>query len=670
MKARRRAIVAVTIIAIIGLASVYLRMGSPVSWRVVLEFVPVYLLFPITAAIVIARPTNVSGWCLFLSVGLALLEGFGYLYGLYPGLPVSGSLPLAWPAVLMALALQSVRWAFIPALFLAFPSGRLNRRRAAVAAAAMVVPFAAAALVLLTPEAPYGPTEPAMRAAARTYGPAAETTFAIAWFLFRSFAIGCGAWVLFNLRKGDAVVRQQGKWLLGGTIGVFGLDLSRGLFVFNPMVDFLLWNAALMIFALCMGIAITKYRLFDIDLLISKAVLYAAMAGVITIAYTALVATLGYLAGTSTPSFAVSITGATGAALVLFPLQERLRRYANLLVFGRRATPYEAMSSFSRAIGDVPSHDRVLPAIATAVQQGTGAEWVQVASLLPGAEEMFEVGEPRGAPDETFEVTVSGESVGKIALRKRRGDVLTPTERKLLEDLAAQAGPAVRNVGLALELERRLDEITEQAAALQQSRARLVEAGDAERRRLERDLHDGAQQRLVSLSLAMRMLQSRTRSAADQELGCEVARMADELKRAIDELRDLAHGIHPAALTEHGLGVAIEGLAEAAPIPARVRTIPHTRLPPTVEATAYFTICEAMANAGKHAQATAIDITAQLDGSRLVVEVGDDGKGGADIRCGTGLAGIDDRVAAIGGTLHVDSPAGRGTRIRVDLPCG
>ncbi len=228
---------------------------------------------------------------------------------------------------------------------------------------------------------------------------------------------------------------------------------------------------------------------------------------------------------------------------------------------------------------------------------------------------------------------------------------------------------AIAATRLAIVNERLQAEVRAQLAEVQASRARLVEAGDAERRRLERDLHDGAQQRLVSLSLAMRMLESRVRSG-DESLAREVDRMADELKRAIDELRDLAHGIHPAVLTEQGLGVAIEALAEVAPVPTQVLAVPEGRLPASVEATAYFTISEALANAGKHAQATTVDLTAHGDGDRLIVEVSDNGKGGAEICGGTGLAGIGDRVAAIGGTLRLDSPAGGGTRLRVELPCG
>lgn len=357
------AITAVAIVAAIGVASLYLRIASPVSRLVIVEFLVVYALLAVAGTVVIARPTNLSGWCLFLLVTVGVVEGFGYVYGLYPGLPTSGSLPLARPAVLMALSLQPLKRALVPPLFLAFPSGPLDRRRAKIAAAAMVVPVAATALVLLTPDAPYGGTELAVRVAARTYGAAAEPAFRFVWFMFQAFTIGCAAWVLFNLRRGDAVVRQQGRWLLGGAIVMLGLELTNAVFLerVNSPIQFWLWNGAIMFFAICTGVAVTKYRLFDIDLLVSKAVLYASLAAVIATVYTGLVGVLGYLVSASSSSFALSVAGATGAALVLFPLQERLRRYANLLVFGRRATPYEAMSSFSRALRDALGHDQSCP---------------------------------------------------------------------------------------------------------------------------------------------------------------------------------------------------------------------------------------------------------------------------------------------------------------------
>ena len=207
-------------------------------------------------------------------------------------------------------------------------------------------------------------------------------------------------------------------------------------------------------------------------------------------------------------------------------------------------------------------------------------------------------------------------------------------------------------------------------AELRQSRARIVEATDAERRRLERDLHDGAQQRLVSLSLALRLLRSRLGESggANDEAIAAADDAAAELKIAIRELRELARGIHPAILTEAGLGAAITALAERSVVPATVRSVPDRRLSAAVEATAYFVVSEALANVAKYASATRADIGADCVGSTLRVEVGDDGVGGADSAHGTGIRGLEDRVAALGGRLTIDSPAGQGTHLIAEIP--
>jgi signal transduction histidine kinase len=207
-------------------------------------------------------------------------------------------------------------------------------------------------------------------------------------------------------------------------------------------------------------------------------------------------------------------------------------------------------------------------------------------------------------------------------------------------------------------------------AELRRSRARIVEAADDERRRLERDLHDGAQQRLVSLSLALRLLRARlgSRDGPNGEAIVAADEAAAELKVAIKELRELARGIHPAILTEAGLGAAMTALAERSVVPATVGSLPDRRLPAGVEATAYFVVSEALANIAKYAGATKASVAADLDGSTLRVEVGDDGVGGADSSRGTGLRGLQDRVAAIGGRLAIDSPAGQGTLLVAEIP--
>lgn len=216
-------------------------------------------------------------------------------------------------------------------------------------------------------------------------------------------------------------------------------------------------------------------------------------------------------------------------------------------------------------------------------------------------------------------------------------------------------------------------DFTDQRAAddeIRRSRARIVEATDATRRRLERDLHDGAQQRLVALSLSLRLLRTQLEDPAvpGRDAIAEVDTAIADLKVAIRELRDLARGIHPAILTEAGLGAGIESLANRSPVPAVVTGLPDRRLSPGVEATAYFVVSEALANAAKHASADHAVVAATCEGPMLRVEVSDDGVGGADTSRGTGLEGLRDRVAALGGRLTVDSAAGQGTRIVAEIP--
>ncbi len=216
-------------------------------------------------------------------------------------------------------------------------------------------------------------------------------------------------------------------------------------------------------------------------------------------------------------------------------------------------------------------------------------------------------------------------------------------------------------------------DFTDQRAAedeLRRSRARIVEATDAERRRLERDLHDGAQQRLVSVSLALRLLRSRLGPAdgTNDEAVAAAETASAELKVAIQELRELARGIHPAILTEAGLGPAITALADRSPVPAVVTSLPDRRLSEAVEATAYFVVSEALANVAKYASARSATVGADCRGDTLHVEVGDDGVGGADGSRGSGIRGLQDRVAALGGRLTVESPIGRGTLVIADIP--
>jgi PAS domain S-box-containing protein len=221
----------------------------------------------------------------------------------------------------------------------------------------------------------------------------------------------------------------------------------------------------------------------------------------------------------------------------------------------------------------------------------------------------------------------------------------------------------------AAEVHRLNDELHARLEELAASRARIVTAGDVERRRLERNLHDGAQQRLVSLALSLRVALAKL--ATDPAAARAVLQDAgDELSRALEELRELARGLHPAVLTDRGLRAAVEMLAGRAPIPVEIVEVPDQRLPEPVEAAAYYLIAEALTNVTKYADASTVRVrVATRDGS-VVVEVSDDGVGGADPAAGSGLRGLADRVEALGGTLEVSSPAGAGTSLRAEIPGG
>jgi signal transduction histidine kinase len=206
-----------------------------------------------------------------------------------------------------------------------------------------------------------------------------------------------------------------------------------------------------------------------------------------------------------------------------------------------------------------------------------------------------------------------------------------------------------------------------QEAELRASRSRIVEAADDARQRLERNLHDGAQQRLVSLSLALRLAQGKLKGDPDGANDILTA-AGDELAHAIAELRELARGIHPAVLTDRGLAAALEALASRSPFPVELSTNLEERLPGPVEAAAYYVVAEALTNVAKYAEATAVRVSAERNDGRVVVEVADDGVGGADPALGSGLRGLADRVEALSGRLDVESAAGAGTRVRAVIP--
>jgi signal transduction histidine kinase len=340
------------------------------------------------------------------------------------------------------------------------------------------------------------------------------------------------------------------------------------------------------------------------------------------------------------------------ALLMLWPL-------AFLAGLARLRLDRSAVGDLAIELSETQPPGRLEQALARALHDPT----VKVAYWLPDRHAFVDVA---GRP---VELPPAGGDRGVTILRHDGDPVAALLHDAALDDDAALVRAVAATARMTIENERLQAEVRAQLAEVRASRARIVEFGDAERRRVERNLHDGAQQRLVNLSLALGIARSQVGASASEQMGAALDEAAAELRLALTELRELARGIHPVILSEAGLGPALASLAERSPVPVTIATVPPGRLLPRVEETAYFVASEALANAAKHAQATAVTISARLAGDLLVVEVGDDGIGGARSD-GSGLRGLADRVAAVDGSLRVHSPAGRGTRITAELPCG
>ena len=283
----------------------------------------------------------------------------------------------------------------------------------------------------------------------------------------------------------------------------------------------------------------------------------------------------------------------------------------------------------------------------------------------------------RAEAEDLFERVLSGESINDYETVRRHKDgslvpvsiaaaTVTDSSGRGVGNMVAYTDITERKAQEA-EVHRLNAELRARLADLAASRARIVTAGDVERRRLERNLHDGAQQRLVTVSLSLRLALGKLESDS-VAARATLADAREELAIALDELRELARGLHPAVLVDHGLGAAIDLLAGRAPVAVELAEIPDERLPEPVEAAAYYLIAEALTNVAKYARASKVRIRIAAAGARIIVEVSDDGVGGADPVNGSGLRGLADRVEALGGSLQVVSPAGGGTSLRAEIP--
>jgi signal transduction histidine kinase len=312
----------------------------------------------------------------------------------------------------------------------------------------------------------------------------------------------------------------------------------------------------------------------------------------------------------------------------------------------------DAVAGLVRRLGQAPEP----AALRAALADGLGDPSLALAYWLPSTERFVDAeGRPMSLRDRTWtEVELDGRRIGAIVHRPSLA-----AEPQLVRTAGAAAALALENQRLSAELRARIEE-------LRTSRTRLVEAGDAERRRLERNLHDGAQSRLVALAVKLRL--ARAQAEGQPELTAILDESSAELQASLDELRELARGIHPALLSARGLCAALEALASRAPVPVRVACNPGEDLPPSLETAIYYVVSEGLTNVAKYARAETGAVTVRRQGGRVVVEVKDDGVGGAELTGGSGLRGLSDRVAALDGRLELRSPPGGGTTVRAEFP--
>lgn len=493
--------------------------------------------------------------------------------------------------------------------------------------------------------------------------------------------------VVQRFRRSTGEERQQMRWLAsvaaiaGAAFAAMFLavPVTQLLGVSDEESDLFNWLFGITAFTLVLGlpaayvIAIFRYHLYDLDVVIKKTVQFAVLLAlflVLGFAVVAVVPTLlvGVPSDTDTVPVLVLSALLSGAFLWLRP---RAARLANRIVYGRRATPYEVLSEFSERVGETYSIEDVLPRMAQLVGEATGARradvWLKVGSSLrpeakwprdavPLAPRML-----RGdaSPSETgnhaAEVRHQGELLGAITLEPSPDDPIDAPKDALVRDVAAQAGLVLRNVRLIEDLRA--------------SRQRLVAAQDEERRKLERNIHDGVQQQLVALNVQLGLLAKTAHR--DPERAAELAtELQGRATATLEDLRDLARGIYPPLLADRGLTAAIEAQAGRAAVPTTVASEGIGRYQQDVESAVYFCVLEAMNNTAKYADASTMRISLAHRNGSLEFVVADDGRGFEmqTARGGTGLQGMADRIEAIGGTFDVESEPGRGTEVRGSVP--
>ena len=576
--------------------------------------------------------------------------------------------PLAW--------LNS--WAFviplvaIPLVLLLFPDGRPPSPRwnilawVIIASGAMAaLGFILAPLPLETPEGYHLANPTAVRSAPWL----GDLLLTVGGWGSLVAAIASLVALIVRFRRSSGDERQQIRWL--AYVGLMGLVVMIATFATGPFgtINNLLFFSFFLILAIgipaSIGIAILKYRLYGFELVVRRTLVFGALAAIITTIYLGVVVLIGTVA---TESLVPSLIATAIVAALFQPLRRRVVHLADRLVFGRRAEPYEVLAGFSERVGASYAANDVIPRTARVIAEGVGATHVEIRLHVGGEAQLaaaWPTEEPPTERDPEVRPIEHGErTLGEIRVWTPPGHRLRPAEEKLLADLASQTGLVVQNLALTSELRARVDQLSERAAELRESRMRIVQAHDAERRRLERNIHDGAQQHLVALAVKLRL--ARNAAGKDPARAAEQLRaLGDETDLALTTLLDLASGIYPAELEEQGIGAALATHGRTSDAPVEIDVDGVGRLPIDIEAAIYFVCLEAMQNAAKYARASQVHVSLARDAGGIAFSVRDDGVGfdATSAEEGSGLQNMRDRLAAFGGDVSISSVPGEGTTV-------
>ena len=640
--------------ALLGLILLFTAAALSLSWGLephydTVLFAVMGTALGVTGVLIISKhPGHRMGWLFLLSGLLTTFDDFAQGYGLRGGEEGwAGAAAGQWFGIWSWIP-QGFCWAL---LFLLFPTGRLlNRRWRSVIWAGLI------GMALLIPGQSLTSARDAEFSSGSNPlavdGPLVDFLFAVGAALFLFAILASVVSLVVRFRRSVGVERQQMKWLtfVAALTGVM-LPLAFAFWYQSSLIR-IVCVVTLTALPIAAGIAILRYRLYDIDVVINRTLVYGGLTLSLAAAYAVTTLLLGTaLGGSST----LATAGATLVAAAAFlPLRRRLQDLVDRR-FDRAG--YDALGRVTAFMEDLragKADPDGIEALLAGVLRDPGLE---LRFFMPASELYVDRhGEPVSKADgdrrERIHISRAGAPVGIMLYDPGLQD-----DPALAARVAEAAKLPVEIARLHVELQRQLDEV-------KASRARIVAAGDEERRRIERNLHDGAQQRLVSVGLALRKLQH----GLDPDNKQAVDATVDEVSAVIRELRELARGVRPAQL-DHGLAPALAELAGRAPLAVKVDATSE-RFPEALEAAGYFIACEGLTNAIKHAAASEVTIGVARSNGSLMVSVADDGVGGAQAGTGSGLRGVRDRAVAHGGRVDVTSEAGAGTRLTAELPCG